>query len=211
MIDYTNQKFGKLTVIAEAERVVLPSGQKPRRLLCLCDCGKTHTALALHLKRGRIISCGCVFKTQDGDSVNQKVYKVWAGIKARVAPSGIDRHRYYDRGIAMCEEWKDYKVFKKWALSNGYKEGLTIDRIDNSKGYSPQNCRFVSVIENVNNRDCSIRVTYNGEVVSLMVLLDKLGKRDSRALVVNRLKRGWDVKKAIWTPARQGNYKRKAA
>lgn len=81
------------------------------------------------------------------------LYKTWRKIKARCkSQSPRTKPYYFDRGIKVCDEWMDYIVFKEWALANGYNEELTIDRIDNDKGYSPDNCRFVTFQEQAWNR-----------------------------------------------------------
>lgn len=209
MRNYIGQRFGKLLVISECEKHILPSGQKTRRLNCVCDCGNNKSVLLLHLNRGLIQSCGCIKKTQFGESKKSKIYKVWAGMKARVSIHGIDKERYYDRGIGICDDWMEYKNFRQWALNNGYLEGLTIDRIDNSKGYYPENCRFVTLSQNANNRECTKIVEYNGVKLPFMELVRMLNIEHISATIRNRMKHGWDIEKAINTPIRKGNYKRR--
>jgi len=87
---------------------------------------------------------------------SEPVYMVWARMKTRCYnPNYPGTHRYLQRGIAVCEEWiNDPKAFMEWALSNGYDEGVQIDRINNNAGYSPDNCRFVT--PKVNQRNTSI-------------------------------------------------------
>ena len=76
-------------------------------------------------------------------------YNTWQGMKARcLNPNNPKYHRYGGRGIKVCEEWMDIKNFSEWALSNGWKQGLTLDRINNDGNYCPENCRWVSVCEN---------------------------------------------------------------
>lgn len=77
------------------------------------------------------------------------VYKLWNTMKTRCNnPNRYDYKWYGGRGITYCDEWKDAKTFCEWALSSGYERGLQLDRIDNSKGYSPENCHFVKSIQN---------------------------------------------------------------
>jgi len=88
-----------------------------------------------------------------GDCVTGKItrlYRAWQNMKWRcLNPNTINYHRYGGRGIIVCKEWKNsYLNFKKWAVSNGYKDGLSIDRIDNDKGYSPINCQWITRVEN---------------------------------------------------------------
>jgi hypothetical protein len=200
------QKFGMLTVIEEAERKTLPCKQKIRQILCKCDCGKEKTILLLHLIRGRTISCGCVSKVKNGES-KSILHKRWKAMHERTFEGAINSNCYFEKGVKVCDEWKDYFVFKEWALNNGYKESLTIDRIDNSKGYYPDNCRYVTPTENANNKSTNRYVTYKGEVIAISLLLRRLNKLDNYGTIISRLQRGWDAEKAIDTPSRKGNYK----
>lgn len=203
------QRFGMLTVIEENPMVTLPSGQKVRSIKCKCDCEVIKDVKLVHLTKQKIVSCGCKNKTKGGDG-GTHLCKLWRSLKYRTSEKGIDKHRYYDRNIGVCEEWKnDYFKFKEWSLSNGYNENLQIDRIDNNKGYNPENCRFVTLSENLNNRECTVKVQYENKEHSLRQLLLDLNKIDRYELVYNRIKRGWNHQKAIDTPPKKGNYKRK--
>ena len=204
------QKFGKLEVIKEAERMILPSGQKPRRFICKCECGNETNVLGLHLVRGRISSCGCIQKVLNGESLTP-VCRCYKAMKERCGEKYIDAHRYYHRGIKVCQEWQNnYFVFRDWALSNGFKKGLQIDRIDNDKGYEPNNCRFVTNVENVNNRGNTFYVNYKGQKMSFMLIMhDKKIANMHHATIRNRIQRGWSADKAIDTPIKKGNYSKK--
>ncbi len=94
-----------------------------------------------------------------------RLYRIWQNMKNRVLnPNYTKRHRYADRGIDICDEWKTFVPFKKWAEANGYADSLQIDRIDNDKGYHPFNCRFVTQLENMRN---STRARMNVEFAEL--------------------------------------------
>ena len=91
-------------------------------------------------------------------------------------PKHIDHKWYSERGITVCDEWRsDFKSFFDWAISNGYKEGLTLDRIDNDIGYSPENCRFVTPKEQANNRRTNIMVEHDGKTMTLKQWAEELG------------------------------------
>lgn len=120
-----------------------------------------------------------------------------------------DHHIYYDRGISVCDEWKLFVPFKRWAIANGWAPGLEIDRKENDKGYFPDNCRFVTPRDNVNNRRVTRWVDYNGTrrlIIDLVreVAPDNVDKFYKR--VLKRIKQGWAIEKAINTPVRVGKY-----
>lgn len=200
-------RFGKLTYLSEAKKRFLPSGQQNRFALCKCDCGKTKEVRLLHLVRLRTKSCGCLSRTANG-RYREALYLKWKGIKDRCKEAHIDRHIYFERGISVCSEWEnDYEAFKKWCVKNGYRKDLEIDRINNEKGYSPDNCRFVTRKENANNRRDTFFVNYKGEKVAIMILLERLDKLKSLGAIRGRILRGWDHDRAIDTPIRNGNYR----
>lgn len=170
-IDLTGQKFGRLTVVEEAGR------DKRRHVLwrCRCECGQEVIASSDHLRSGHTISCGC-FRSERTAERHTKhglhkhpLYRVWRCVIVRcgVCKGADDRMRknYIERGITVCEEWKVFQNFHDWAISHGYKKGLQIDRIDNDRGYCPDNCHFVTPKQNNNNRRNTLRLS-NGEALA---------------------------------------------
>lgn len=110
----------------------------------------------------------------------------------------IRQHEEYEN-IEMCDEWlHDFTKFRDWSFANGFRPELTIDRIDNSKGYSPDNCRWVDLKTQANNRTSNKIYTYNGETMTVAQLCDKYGV--PRQLVYGRLKYGWSIEDAIEKP-----------
>lgn len=200
-------KYGKLTVFSEAEKKVLPSGKKLRVIYCICDCGNQTNVLLLHLVRGRTISCGCVKKTILGLSGTQ-IGRAFRSMHYRCSPKYFERHLYFNKGIYVCDEWSDFNTFLNWAKDK-FKPGLQLDRIDNSKGYSPDNCRFVSCKVNSNNRDNTMMVLYNGKQTPIIFAAETAGVSENLPAIRARIKRGWNQQLAIDTPIRKGNYKRK--
>lgn len=201
------EKRGKLTLLHEVERIKLPSGQYNRAIKVKCDCGNEKIIRLLHWTRNRIKSCGCIVKKRNGKSTTL-IGNVFRSMTTRTAPYHSERHLYYDRGIKVCDEWlNDFDKFEQWCLNNGFKKGLQIDRIDNEKGYSPDNCRFVTAKQNANNQRTNVRYFYNGEKLTVSQLIDKYNIDKTYDLVRSRLKRGWSVEDALYKPTRKGNYK----
>ena len=202
-------KFNNLTVIKEVPPYILPCGQKNKAYLCKCDCGVEKIIRRLHLVRGSIKSCGCIIrgpKDIKGDG-NSLLKKVWRQMKTRCSFNYFEKHLYFEKGISVCQEWSDdFNIFKDWALSNGYEKGLVIDRSDNSKGYSPSNCIWVTQLVNSMNKDNTIYVLYKGELRPLKLILTEKKIRQNYAAIRNRINRGWNAEKAIDTPMRIGNY-----
>lgn len=195
-----NIRYGKLTILKEVEKLILPCGQKNRAFLCRCDCGKEKVIRMVHLTNGRILTCGCLGKEIYGES-KSKIYKLWNSIKTRCKENYFESEFYYKKGIRVCDLWlNSFQEFKKFALSNGYKEGLTIDRIDSNGNYEPNNVRFVTPKENCNNRKNTYMVIYNGESISLQILLEKLKYKGNITTIYARLKRGYSIENALSKP-----------
>ena len=198
------QRFGQLTVLSELKPVKLPSGQTNRVFLMRCDCGKEKSIRLLHFIRGRIVTCGHVRHGDTGKSLHNS----WRAMRNRCRENYFQSRYYGDRNISVYPEWNKYEVFRKWATDNGYVDGMTIDRIDNSRGYYPDNCRFVSQSENNLNKRNTFLVAYNGTEIPLLSLLINQNKSEHYNAILRRIKRGWDHSRAIDTPIRIGNYRR---
>ena len=137
VIDLTGQRFGRLVVIERAEN----NSQGHARWLCRCDCGKMKIANRADLKNGQTKSCGClraeITRARSvkhyGRKETPRLYTIWHHMIERCEKTYCKEFRWYGaRGISVCEEWKnDFVAFRYWALSHGYSEKLTIDRIDN--------------------------------------------------------------------------------
>lgn len=187
---YINKKFGKLYVTGPEVRVVKnEKGHMERKVYCNCDCGKKDILVPItNLFRYKNISCGCgkeearikfsegrrngtiktVHPIVHGDSIPSSefynLHHIWTGMRRRCNnPNDKSYPDYGGKGIKVCPEWDDnYLSFKEWALNNGYIKGLSIDRLDNTKGYSPDNCRWASDIMQANNKSNNNIVTVNG-------------------------------------------------
>lgn len=170
LINRTGQRFGRLTVIERAEN----SSSGRVQWLCRCECGSTTVVLGSNLKSGKQKSCGCLHRELSTERIlrvseaqrgcnspsyrhgmaHTKLNHVWNSIKQRCFNQNNKAYKHYGgRGITVCDEWRDnFQAFYDWAMANGYQEGLSIDRIDNNKGYSPENCRWVTMSEQNKNK-----------------------------------------------------------
>lgn len=174
--DLTGQTFGRLTVLS-----LHGTSHGHAVWNCVCTCGKTLNVMRGSLLKGATKSCGCLrkdllpeFASKGGKAIakhgdySTRLYRVWSGMKARCNyTKHSDYPNYGGRGIKVCSEWQDFKVFKEWSMANGYDPKApygecTIDRVDNDKGYSPDNCRWVAMrIQNENRRNNKERNEYD--------------------------------------------------
>lgn len=210
--DLTGQRFGRLTVIKRGENYITPHSGKPRaRWICQCDCGNESLVLGEALTRHLVVSCGCFQKekasaqfTTHGQT-NSRLYNVWCAMKRRCYNPNVKEFPLYGgRGITMCDEWKnDYTSFAQWALSHGYDENAprgqcTIDRIDTNGNYEPNNCRFITQQEQMNNVRYNHYLEYNNEVHTIA----EWGRilNISAEKITNRInKLGWTPERALTT------------
>lgn len=179
--DLTGKKFNRLTALEYV-------GDK--KWLCRCECGNTVKVKAYDLKKGKTKSCGCFnterikkmgekygkiygkiygrinihnaieAKTTHGES-KTRLYRIWRNMRTRC--NNDHSGNYGNRGIKHCEEWYSFENFMEWSLNNGYKDDLTIDRIDVNGDYEPDNCRWVSRHDQARNTRSNVFITYKGE------------------------------------------------
>ncbi len=152
---------------------------------CECECGAVVSVRRDHLRSGRTQSCGCYrrevsierFTVHRGQAT--RLYRIWKNMKARCGNPNVPNYKAYGaRGIRVCQEWvDDFEAFRDWALANGYREDLSIDRIDNDGPYSPDNCRWASAQHQAVNRSSSHFVTVGGADFCLSDAAKLLGVR----------------------------------
>ena len=204
-IDLTGQRYGRLVVVDRMGSNEYGQAE----WLCVCDCGNKVTVQGRSLKTGHTKSCGCL-RRDLGQTLNAKhndsgsrLFSIWSTMKKRTTNKNYKDYAHYGgRGITVCSEWENsFLCFREWALQNGYAEALTIDRIDNNKGYSPDNCRWVSMKTQANNKSSNRCITYNGETRTRAEWGQLIG--GNATLIRDRLDRlGWSVEKALTTPVK---------
>ena len=146
--DLTGKRFGKLTALYDTgER----KNGKPL-WECRCDCGNITKVKSCNFVSGRTKSCGCYSRekviemnTTHGGT-GTRLFRIWTSMKTRCSNPNYKKYEYYGgRGIKVCDEWlHDFAAFRKWALANGYKDNLTLDRKDPDGNYEPQNCQWAT-------------------------------------------------------------------
>lgn len=203
-IDLTWKIFGKLTVLEYAYTKNNKAYWK-----CRCDCGNFCDVPAQTLLNGTVTSCGCnrkeamkkvAFKHGLRDT---RLYQIWCNMKSRCYNENSNRYeRYGGRGITICDEWlNDPQAFYDWAMSHGYDDTLSIDRIDNDGNYEPSNCRWISNKEQSNNRSSNHLITYEGKTMNMTQWSEYLGI--PRKTLSDRLASGWSVEKAFTTKSKK--------
>lgn len=178
--DITGQKFGYWTVLGRDESY---HDNKRSKWICQCKCGAIRSVFKQSLLNGRSKSCGCR-PSENRKGINSthgmsgtRIHHIWMSMRRRCdCKSGKYGIGYADRGITVCDEWRNsFETFYEWAMSNGYTDELTIDRIDNDKGYSPENCRWITIGEQQANKRNTIFIDYNGEKRCLRTVCTELG------------------------------------
>ena len=161
------------------------------------------------LRCGETKSCGCLHRDMLRKDPAQKntgtrLYNIWQGIKRRTMTETNPRYKDYGgRGITVCTEWRDsFESFRDWALANGYRDDLTIEREDVNGNYCPENCKWTTYLVQGNNTRRNRRIEYNGEIHTLTEWAMLKGMKVST--LSNRLnEHGWTVEKALTTPVKK--------
>lgn len=196
------QRFGRLTVVNE---FYIPNskGYKNRFARCICDCGNKITPRVTSLFDDNTKSCGCL--REDNYKIISKthgksktpLYFIFICMKNRCYRKEVPEYKNYgNRGIKICKKWlNDFMSFYNWAINNGYKKGLTIERKDNDKGYSPENCEFVTRQIQCNNKRDNHIIKYNNEQLTMMNFCRKYNL--NYGLFESRIRNGKSIKNSM--------------
>ena len=200
LIDLTGQTFGWLTVIERAHN------RGPTTCWdCRCRCGQFVTARYPNLRSGRSRSCGCLMKEVSKNTLTThglsqelpRLYRIWKNMRTRCFnPRTTCYVRYGGRGVTVCEDWHGYAAFHEWATTNGYREDLSIDRINNDGNYEPNNCRWATPKDQARNTSRKRLITHGGETKSLAEWSSKTGIH-RRTLSSRFDKLEWSIEKAL--------------
>lgn len=173
--DRTNIRYGRLVAL-ELDKEKTKTSNQGAYWLCMCDCGKEVSVRGNTLGRNAN-SCGCLQKELNKTKPNRlthgkshsRLANIWYHMVGRCHnEKDYNYFRYGAKGITVCEDWKaDFLKFEEWAFSNGYNEGLSIDRIDPTGNYEPSNCRWATFDTQANNKRKTLWIEFNGERTSL--------------------------------------------
>lgn len=198
-IDITGLRFGRLVAIEHLGK---------QHWKCKCDCGNITISNSYLMRNGKAKSCGCLVSEINRDMhyidgrCETRLYHTYLSMKARCFNPHIKRFENYGgRGITVCDEWKNsYSSFREWAISNGYKDCLTLDRIDVNGNYEPNNCRWATRKEQSNNKRNNILVTVDGITETLKQTCERYKVPYKRTW--KRFKCGWSIEDALFKPPR---------
>ena len=199
LIDLKGRRFGRLVV---TER----NGSKGgcATWTCLCDCGKRVFVIGKLLCKGTTSSCGCYRKdalTKHGKA-GSRTYGIWHAMVSRCHNKKAANFRNYGgRGISVCPEWHTIDGF--FACMGEAPEGMSLERIDNEKGYSPENCRWATMAEHATNKRTNVILTFRGKSQTISEWSRELGV--GKTAIHNRLKRGLSASEALGTPVLKRN------
>ena len=195
----TNRRFGRLLVVNRADH---NSKSGNAMWVCQCDCGNSVTVIGSKLGSGHTKSCGCLrFSEMSKGCSKERIYRTWKGMHQRCYNQKHDKYKWYGgKGVRVCNNWHDFTTFRNWALANGYTDKLTIDRINPDIGYRPDNCRWVDMKTQANNKTNNHIIEFNGTAYTVTQLADKVGFHPYT--IFNRLKLGWSAVRIVETAER---------
>jgi len=174
-LDLTGNKYGMLTPLYRCEN-------DKSKWVCRCDCGKIKSISLSNIRSGSSKSCGCK-QGRSGASnssykhggAHTKLHNVWKSMRQRCRNEKCTDYKWYGaKGIDVCQEWDNFSNFWEWSINNGYKDGLTIERTDSNRGYSPDNCRWITIEEQQRNKSNNHILEYKGKSFPMSVWSRKI-------------------------------------
>lgn len=173
---------------------------------CLCDCGKTTFLRSAVLRNGHTRSCGCLRRdlvsrrNKKHGLCSERIYRIWQDMKKRCYDKNWRQYKDWGgRGIKVCGEWRDdFISFYNWAIANGYKDNLTIERIDNDGNYEPDNCTFIEFKKQSKNRRNVHLLTFRNKTMCLSEWAKRLKVPYER--IRRRYAQGWSARDIILKP-----------
>lgn len=180
---------------------------------CVCECGNTKNISARDLEKGNIRSCGCLYNETRGKAnithgkSGTRLHEIWRNMKRRCYnPNSTGYEKYGGKGVSICNEWIDnFQSFYDWSMNNGYNDSLTIDRIDNDGDYSPENCRWVTMKVQSNNKGSNRIIEINGESKTLKQWSDFSGIKS--VTIQRRMQLGWKNEDLLKPVRKHKDYK----
>lgn len=203
--DITGQKFGRLTALYK-----LHNTTGNTKWLCICDCGNFAEVTISNLTTSHTKSCGCYqidMAIKNGTKhgkYNTRLYKIWQGMKDRCYNKNIIAYKDYGaRGIIICDAWRNnFTNFYDWAINNGYKDNLTIERVDVNGNYEPENCCWATPTQQARNRRNTKYITYHDETKPLAEWCDILNLNYD--MVYDRIYQyHWSIEEALTLEVRK--------
>ena len=201
-LNLIGERFGRLTVVEYDG--ISPNGKSMWR--CQCECGSICVVRGSKLTSGHTKSCGCYNR----DNVKERssthgmsrtrLYNIWRVMLKRCYYKNATNYESYGgRGVRVCDEWRDFVEFQKWALTHGYSDELTIDRISNDGDYTPENCRWVDMMVQSRNTSRNRVITFRGETHCMKDWSDILGI-NYQTLKQRINVYGWSIERALTAP-----------
>lgn len=199
-------KFNHWTIIDTTPQIIHRKSGDIEGYLCECDChNKTKKVVDKYgLFSGHSKSCGCIRRRTHGKS-HTKFYQQYYGMIKRCELKTHKEYKDYGgRGIKVCTEWRnDFQKFYDWSLNNGYKNGLTIDRIDVNGDYCPENCRWITLPKQMTNKRNNIILEYNGKILTLKEWSMQENVSVPYGTLLRRYHKGWDIKDILFKEVRR--------
>jgi hypothetical protein len=207
-IDLTGKKFNQLTVIRRENST---PGSRKTNWICKCDCGKETTVSGGNIKNGHTKSCGCYRVSWHSTSGRHfkkhglhdtPLYQVWTSMHSRIRRAKIGKkdHYYAKNKIKICERWNKLENFIE-DMKDTWFEGGQIDRIDNEGNYEPNNCKWSTRKEQMNNTHNNVKITLRGRTQNAVQWAEEL--KMSAETIRGRIRLGWSGEKALTTPIKK--------